>query len=283
MLFDHLSLRGEAAGGLPEFSHYAGNYPKGWWRRENEIVLDHCKLNVFVSGEFTLLADNSLYEPMRGDAFLAEPEELHCGNIAKATFIEYYQLDFDMRLIESLPCGKEFTARLLGAKRSAGSFLRTESARGDQLIRLCGAIEEAAARRAYALAFARCVELLSALTDAFESADRPKSVGFSHAVSETIRLTDGYTGGRMSVSEIAEACGVSESYLLRTFKAELGETPSRYLMRKRLAASAAALSENCSVTDTAAQFGFSDASHYIACFRRCFGCTPREYAKRKKG
>ena len=35
-----------------------------------------------------------------------------------------------------------------------------------------------------------------------------------------------------------------------------------------------------SVTDAAMIGGFSDVSHFIGCFRRRFGMTPKEYAKR---
>lgn len=78
---------------------------------------------------------------------------------------------------------------------------------------------------------------------------------------------------------VAEALGVSERYLQMVF-AEVGTTPSRFLLARRLEAAAARLrrlDRPCSVTEVALGCGFSDLSYFSRVFRSRFGVSARSY------
>jgi AraC-like DNA-binding protein len=82
-------------------------------------------------------------------------------------------------------------------------------------------------------------------------------------------------------ASIAEALGVSARYLQRVF-AEIGTTPSRLLLGRRLDNAAALLRRldgPCSITDIALQCGFSDLSYFSRAFRCRFGRSPRDYRR----
>ena len=82
-------------------------------------------------------------------------------------------------------------------------------------------------------------------------------------------------------TSIAEALGVSARYVQRVF-AEIGTTPSRFLIARRLERAAAllrCLDRPCSVTDIALQCGFSDLSYFSRAFRCRFGRSPRDYRR----
>jgi AraC family transcriptional activator of tynA and feaB len=84
----------------------------------------------------------------------------------------------------------------------------------------------------------------------------------------------GFTSADMPVS-----LGVSARYLQMVF-AEVGTTPSRFLVARRLDAAAARLrrlDRPCSVTDVAMECGFSDLSYFSRTFRRRFGVSARAY------
>jgi AraC-like DNA-binding protein len=89
------------------------------------------------------------------------------------------------------------------------------------------------------------------------------------------RLADpAFTSSGMPV-----ALGVSARYLQMVF-AEVGTTPSRYLLARRLDAAAArlrGLDKPCSVTDIALECGFNDLSYFSRAFRRRFGVPARAY------
>jgi len=80
-------------------------------------------------------------------------------------------------------------------------------------------------------------------------------------------------------SELAQALGVSTRYLQMVF-AEVGTTPSRFLLARRLDAAVARLrrlDKSCSVTDVALECGFSDLSYFSRVFRSRFGVSARTY------
>jgi AraC family transcriptional activator of tynA and feaB len=80
-------------------------------------------------------------------------------------------------------------------------------------------------------------------------------------------------------SSIAEALGVSPRYLQMVF-AEVGTTPSRFLVARRLDAAAERLRDvgrPLRITDVALECGFSDLSYFSRAFRKRFGTSARAY------
>ena len=78
---------------------------------------------------------------------------------------------------------------------------------------------------------------------------------------------------------LAEALGVGARYLQMVF-AEVGTTPSRFLLARRLDAAAARLrilDSPCSITGIALECGISDLSYFSRAFRRRFGVSARAY------
>jgi AraC-like DNA-binding protein len=83
---------------------------------------------------------------------------------------------------------------------------------------------------------------------------------------------------RITREQIANAAGVSESYLTQVFQHELGMTPWIYLTRFRVAHACALLrNTDESVTDVAVAVGFDDPGYFSKVFRGETGMTPREF------
>ena len=78
---------------------------------------------------------------------------------------------------------------------------------------------------------------------------------------------------------IAQGLSIGERYLQLVF-AEVGTTPSRFLLARRLEAAAARLrrlDRPCSITEVALECGFNDLSYFSRAFRRRFGVSARVY------
>jgi AraC-like DNA-binding protein len=79
-------------------------------------------------------------------------------------------------------------------------------------------------------------------------------------------------------TDCADALGVSPSYLSRVFKKLMKSSFSAYVNSKRLKeAENLLLSVDMSVTDIAAQVGFSTVSYFISIFRARHGVTPLKF------
>ncbi len=86
----------------------------------------------------------------------------------------------------------------------------------------------------------------------------------------------------LRLENIAKAAALSKHHFLRLFKQLLGETPYRYIQRRRLEEfRELLLSENISITGACYQVGFSDLSDCSRLFKREYGLSPRKFRETK--
>ena len=91
-------------------------------------------------------------------------------------------------------------------------------------------------------------------------------------------------GEPLDVPTLAAVAHVSEAHFIRTFKATFGETPHRYLQRRRVERAMALLvSTDRSITDICMSVGFSSLGTFSRTFRDVLGESPSEYRERAKG
>lgn len=82
----------------------------------------------------------------------------------------------------------------------------------------------------------------------------------------------------LDVPALAAVAHVSEAHFIRTFKATFGETPHRYLQRRRVERAMALLvSTDRSVTDICMAVGFSSLGTFSRTFREVVGESPSAY------
>ena len=84
----------------------------------------------------------------------------------------------------------------------------------------------------------------------------------------------------ISWQDVANHVGLSEDYLARCFRKELGLTPAAYLNRYRVEQAKQLLKNtHKSITEIAVEVGFSGGSHFTRAFRRETGITPGAYRR----
>jgi AraC-like DNA-binding protein len=82
----------------------------------------------------------------------------------------------------------------------------------------------------------------------------------------------------LNVRAVAAVAHVSEAHFIRTFRAVFGETPHRYLQRRRVERSMFLLREtDRSVTDVCLDVGFTSLGTFSRMFRDIVGETPSGY------
>ncbi|MEV7805910.1 helix-turn-helix transcriptional regulator [Microbispora sp. NPDC088329] len=85
----------------------------------------------------------------------------------------------------------------------------------------------------------------------------------------------------LDLDRLAAVAGVSKFYFVRCFEAAYGETPMRYLTRRRLERAQDLLRfANLTVTEVCMAVGFSSLGSFSAKFRRMVGESPSEYRDR---
>jgi AraC-like DNA-binding protein len=82
----------------------------------------------------------------------------------------------------------------------------------------------------------------------------------------------------LDIPSLAAIACVAESHFIRTFRATFGETPHRYLQRRRVERSMFLLREtDRSITDICLDVGFGSLGTFSRTFREIVGLSPSEY------
>jgi AraC-like DNA-binding protein len=82
----------------------------------------------------------------------------------------------------------------------------------------------------------------------------------------------------LDVPAVAAVAHISEAHFIRSFRAAFGETPHRYLQRRRVERSMFLLREtDRSVTDICFDVGFMSLGTFSRTFREIIGQTPSSY------
>ena len=90
-------------------------------------------------------------------------------------------------------------------------------------------------------------------------------------------------GSNLKVADIAELCGMSESYFRRLFNRYAGMSPVEYRNSIRISAAKSMLVENVSsISEIARAVGFDDSFYFSRLFRRVTGVSPSAYARSQK-
>jgi AraC-like DNA-binding protein len=85
----------------------------------------------------------------------------------------------------------------------------------------------------------------------------------------------------LDIASLARIAWVSEAHFIRTFRATFGETPNRYLQRRRVERAMFLLrSSDRSVTDVCMDVGFASLGTFSRVFRDIVGESPTSYRRR---
>lgn len=87
----------------------------------------------------------------------------------------------------------------------------------------------------------------------------------------------------LDVAALARIAHVSEAHFIRTFRATFGETPHRYLQRRRVERAMYLLTRTDQpVTEICYAVGFGSLGTFSRTFRDIVGESPTEYRRRKR-
>lgn len=84
---------------------------------------------------------------------------------------------------------------------------------------------------------------------------------------------------RITVKELANACGMSSTQFIRRFQTALGMTPGCYLQNLRINGARQLLSQGIALADAAYIMGFADQAHMQRAFKAHHAMTPGDYRK----
>lgn len=125
-------------------------------------------------------------------------------------------------------------------------------------------------------------KLYVALSTVATHREADKPVYKQHVVQALRYVSENYSDVNLSVRDVAEHLGVSESYLMHLFKDNLNKTFNTCLTELRMfIAKRMLLSGKWRVNEIAEQVGYYDVKYFSQVFKKIEGVTPSEYVKRE--
>lgn len=125
--------------------------------------------------------------------------------------------------------------------------------------------------------------VMQILTEIYLSTRRPdeyEGMGQPPWLHTALGYMESHLSKKITVEELAAACGMSSSCFYAKFREFSGCTPYAYITRLRLSRAREMLaSEEWTVKYIAYAVGFPAVNHFIEAFRRAYGCTPEVYRK----
>ncbi|KLN56141.1 transcriptional activator NphR [Variovorax paradoxus] len=227
------------------------------------------------------------------DGHRASCHDFDKGSIYIRSFSDRYRADirrpFDFVLLEISPASLERAIEEKEGKR-VGSLAYVAGVRDEVLLNLACALTPALEHPASAsmlfvdqLSVAMTSYLVETYGGAAAAAPRTNRLLSRSHEARAKEMLRSKIEGSISITEIADACGLSRSYFIHAFRETTGYTPHQWLIAQRLEHARALLTDfDMPLADVAAACGFADQSHFTRVFAQHSGAPPGIWRRRMR-
>lgn len=237
-------------------------------------------------GLVTLDRESRLLEA--GQAVIVLPGQLHGIRQYQQERMEYENIIFRLEMLlpkEGYVCGPKFLEPYRDGKLLYPAWIDGSALYHEEMLECIRKMDELSEQRprGYPLAvkgwlFQFFFLLFSQVEPTLAEEGREKSLDKMKRILRRIEVD---YGKPLSIKEMAEFSGFSESHFMKFFKNHMGVPFVSYLNDYRLTLAARALAEGQEdVLTVAMDVGFSNVSYFNRLFKKKFRMTPLEYRKR---
>lgn len=250
------------------------------WHDEMEIIY-------VKKGQGIITVDLHPYEVSGGSLVFVIPGQLHAIQQAESHRMEYENIIFrlDMLMTQSPDiCGVDFFTPLIERRIDLVTHLTPDMEHYDEIVRY---LDEAdlicmSCPRGYQLLIKST--LFGLFFSLFSNFSRKKSATKDYASFDKIKFIIKYVeqhyGEKITIADMAEKSGFSESHFMKYFKNTMGISFTVYLNDYRLTmASRLLLTSDSSILNIAEEVGIENPSYFNRIFKRRFGMTPSVYRR----
>lgn len=250
------------------------------WHDEMELVC-------VKKGSGIVTVDFITYEAGAGDIMVILPGQLHSIEQQKDIPMEYETISFQLDMLfprQEDRCVKEYFLPLLQRQLEIPSYLHKDwesyqsaAACLDRADLLCQnrppAYELSVKSQLYQffyILFSQCASCGQPASSA-----KKRSLDKAKLIFQYIEI---HYAEKLTIKEMAEACGFSQSHFMKFFKSYFGAPFVAYLKEYRLAkASRLLVSSSSPVLTIAQETGFDNLSYFNRSFKDKYGVTPRQF------
>ncbi len=236
------------------------------------------------SGTVRLHVNGASFDLPCGSLCLAVPTDEHCfqnpSGVERSTFTNVAVSDEVVRDVSSLvPVAPRRASRQVPlVLQSVPEQLAALVARAGRLLDGAEPLDNAT-QRMLAIALTTALFAEFAVVSRGGPGDRSVPPWLRLAMRE-MEKRDNYLAG---LPVLLKLCGKSQEHVTRTMKKCCGMSPTGFVNQIRLREAARMLRDtNGRVLPIALDSGFGNMSHFLALFRKRYGCSPREYRRQQR-
>lgn len=250
------------------------------WHDEMELVY-------VKKGCGIVTVDFTTYHVSAGDIVVMLPGQLHSIEQQQSFSMEYENIIFRLDMLfprqEDL-CVSSYFLPLLQRQLEIPAYLHKEwdsygaaAACLDEADRLCGHRPPAYELSVKSQLFQFFYILFSHSASAGQT-DAPSKRRSLDRAKLIFKHIENHYAENLTIKEMAESCGFSQSHFMKFFKASFGTSFVAYLKEYRLSKAASLLVSSSSPILTIAQeTGFDNLSYFNRSFKSMYGVTPRQF------
>lgn len=223
----------------------------------------------------------------QGDIFLVMPGQLHGLQGIEGEQMEYENIIFDLSFLGGSNidiCSQKYLQPMASGKIRLPARVDAENPLYGEVSAYLDAADRLCAARpvGYELGVkGRLLLMFSVLfRQGLEQKDRAVETEHVEKLKMVLARIEKDYDRRLTIRDMADECGYSESHFMRWFREATGFSFSGYLIRYRLEKAAYALRNSSdTVLQIAEQTGFDNLSNFNRLFRKKFGTTPSRFRK----
>ncbi|MDL2302593.1 AraC family transcriptional regulator [Lachnospiraceae bacterium OttesenSCG-928-D06] len=261
-------------------SAYEGGSFLWHWHPEIEITL-------VLKGEMHYLVNDMSYHLKTGDGLFCNRNALHSAEMICQQDCEYLSLTFHPKIIygfEGSLLHAQFISPILEQESFCSLHIPANQPRYHTLLSALSQINQiASAPETPGAELALQIQISTiwlSLYQVFLSAPQTSSIKNTDIMRLKIILAfiqENYRE-KITLEEIASSVHICKSECCRFFKRHMKMTLFDYLLSYRVQKSLVFLENpNISITEIAANCGFSDACYYAKVFKKYVGCSPKKF------
>ena len=236
-------------------------------------------------GEVQFFVEDQVITLRPGDAIFVPPDVTHHADKAPGISCSYDALVFSLDWLSGYLGGEGnlYVNLLLKSRRDAVTVYRRERSEDEETLERLSHFKEYLNCPIQFYEMKLLGELMISLQEIFNAVSarmryNEKADAAREGVQKGIDYLMRHYDEGVTLAELVESSGYSESHFCHRFKAVTGYAPFAYLNRIRVikAAERLIISED-KITKIAADCGFDNVSYFNRVFRRQMGTSPKEY------
>lgn len=250
-------------------------------RPENHVlhIDNHIEFYVFISVDHKYIVEDRVYALQCGDVVVINPLEVHKALPMGEGLYERFYFLLDVACLDGMVNNP--LSCFLNRAEGTGNLISPVGAARQRILDIlyatsgCFADGKNEQLRAFGLMLQFLGELISQLQPGTaESSDRKQNPELLERVLTYVAKN---TANIQTVSQVAEALGVSSQYLSAYFAKKIGTSLKIFIQAKKIALAKELLSKGADVTGACFDSGFNDCSYFIRTFKKYVGVTPLRF------